>query len=146
MWAGDAELKKLFVKRYCHAHPSVDEAELLERLTESGHLAADIVGAWDAIPALGKWQIISIIFALEVYSELQKPHYMKGGPIGSIPALWDPFDIVVRKKIAKMTPEEKLVSLNKELNNGRLAMIGAMGFSASAMVPGSVPLVPDGVF
>jgi len=104
------------------------------------------VGAWEAIPYLGQAQILSVIFCLEWYAESQKPHYMKGGKMGSIPVLWDPFDLLVNKSIAKMNDAQKLGALNKELQNGRLAMIGAMGFSSAALIPGSVPGIPDGVF
>ena len=40
------------------------------------------------------------------------------------------------------TPAEKAKGLITEINNGRLAMIGIMGFCAEQKVPGSVPWGP----
>ena len=40
------------------------------------------------------------------------------------------------------SPETKAKGLVKELNNGRLAMIGIFGFISEATVPGSVPFGP----
>ena len=66
---------------------------------------------------------------------------MRGGIPGKYPAfgglplnLYDPF-----KLFGRMTEEEKARGRLKEINNGRLAMIGMMGFVAEAKVPGSVP-------
>jgi len=41
-----------------------------------------------------------------------------------------------------MTPEMRKTRMNRELANGRLAMIGIMSFIAAAKVPGSVPAIP----
>ena len=80
-----------------------------------------------------------------VLGEEGQKHYTKGGKVGYFPSfdvlphpvpfnLYDPFG---RSK--DRTPEEKERGLLVEINNGRLAMIGLMGFLAEGKVPGSVP-------
>jgi hypothetical protein len=44
--------------------------------------------------------------------------------------------------MSRMSPEKKAKSLIAEVNNGRLAMIGIMGFLAESKLPGSVPFGP----
>merc|ERR1719424_1442869 len=41
------------------------------------------------------------------------------------------------------TPEKLRYQQNKELNNGRLAMLGAASFLAAAQIDGAVPFLPD---
>jgi hypothetical protein len=112
---------------------------------------------WDAIPFLAKLQIIGAIGVFEHISEDKNflsadgtTHYMRGGKPGYMPTfkgnvhpsplnLWDPFGYA-----KQLTPEQKAQKLNVEVNNGRLAMIGLMGFVSAACVPGSVPAL-DGV-
>lgn len=107
---------------------------------------------WDAVPLAAKAQIILFIGFLEIYSEhsfiLEKQgqkHYMKGGKPGYFPTfdsnwhpvplnLYDPFST-----FASMSEEKKVRRLNMEVNNGRLAMFGIMGYLAADKVPGSVP-------
>ena len=68
-------------------------------------------------------------------------HYMRGGKPGYFPSLkkniphpipfdlWDPFGFT-----KKMSAEKKEASLRAEVNNGRLAMLGIMGFLAESKV------------
>merc|ERR1719265_470424 len=94
-------------------------------------------------------------------------HYMRGGKPGLFPAfkpakgegkkgiptddegnvllphpvplnLYDPFNLN-----AKKSDEWKAQKLQIEINNGRLAMIGLMGFLAEGAVPGSVPVLTN---
>merc|ERR1719221_110296 len=111
---------------------------------------------WDALPQASKLQILLFIGFLEFWSESSyvleqdgSKHYMRGGQPGKFPSfnelphpvpfnLWDPF------KLAKGKNREKLdKSLLAEVNNGRLAMIGIMGFLAEQKVPGAVPFLKD---
>ena len=105
--------------------------------------------AWDAIPDAGKLQIFLFVGFLEYWREVASDkHYMKGGKIGEMPDfdaavipgsalnLYDPFG---RNK--NMTDEQKAKGLVKELNNGRLAMLGIFGFLAESKIEGSVPLL-----
>jgi len=112
---------------------------------------------WDAIPFLAKLQIIGAIGVFEHISEDKnflaadgKTHYMRGGTPGYMPTfkanvhpvplnLWDPFGFT-----KKLSAEDKAKKLIAETNNGRLAMIGLMGFVSAGSVPGSVPAL-DGV-
>merc|ERR1719199_1832817 len=100
---------------------------------------------WEALPFEGKWQIIAFIGFLEWWGEFGGTHYMAGGkpgdypdfkdiPAHRIPPLYDPAGL-----FKKMSEEKKQTRLLAEINNGRLAMIGIMGFLAEGKVPGSVP-------
>eukprot|EP00520_Triparma_pacifica_P000066 CAMPEP_0118643636 /NCGR_PEP_ID=MMETSP0785-20121206/6498_1 /TAXON_ID=91992 /ORGANISM="Bolidomonas pacifica, Strain CCMP 1866" /LENGTH=257 /DNA_ID=CAMNT_0006535315 /DNA_START=342 /DNA_END=1115 /DNA_ORIENTATION=+ len=109
---------------------------------------------WDAISDEAKWQIFLVIGFLEFWSELSTPqhkHYMSGGRPGDFPDftygedgiphpvpfnLYDPF-----KFNKNMSPEKSAKGLQKEINNGRLAMFGILGFLAEQTTPGSVPLL-----
>uniref|UniRef100_A0A7S2WPD2 Plastid light harvesting protein n=1 Tax=Eucampia antarctica TaxID=49252 RepID=A0A7S2WPD2_9STRA len=106
---------------------------------------------WDALPDGAKWQIILFIGFLEWFSEAAGSHYMRGGTPGAFPKfsdnseliphpvplnLFDPFGFSKNK-----SAEAKASGLVKELNNGRLAQIGIMGFLAEQRVEGSVPLL-----
>jgi len=102
--------------------------------------------AWDAISDGAKWQIIAFVGFLEYYREVTGTHYMKGGRAGDFPDfdssvipggalnLFDPFG-----KTKKFSDEEKEKGLIKEINNGRLAMLGIIGFLSEAKIEGSVP-------
>jgi len=107
---------------------------------------------WDSLCEAGKWQIILTIGFLEfwrenayILKEEGQTHYMRGGKPGYFPTfdqlphpvpfnLFDPF-----KLSANASPEKKAKGLVAEINNGRLAQIGIMGFLAESKVPGSVP-------
>lgn len=103
--------------------------------------------AWDAISDSAKLQIFAFIGFLEFYREVAcEKHYMKGGKIGEFPAFdakvipggalnyYDPFG-----KNKNMSAEQKEAGLRKEINNGRLAMLGIFGFLSEAKIEGSVP-------
>merc|ERR1711953_1268738 len=107
---------------------------------------------WDLTPVEAKWQMILTIGFFEFWRENSyvlesdgEKHYMRGGKPGYFPSfdtlphpipfnLYDPF-----KFSKNASPEKKAKGLVTEINNGRLAMIGLMGFLAESKVPGSVP-------
>mmetsp|Transcript_15712 Transcript_15712/g.21830 ORF Transcript_15712/g.21830 Transcript_15712/m.21830 type:complete len:245 (+) Transcript_15712:71-805(+) len=106
---------------------------------------------WDALSDSAKWQIILFVGFLEWFSESAGDHYMRGGKPGAFPKfsdhpeliphpvplnLFDPFGFSGGK-----SEEAKAEGLVKELNNGRLAQIGIIGFLSEQKVEGSVPLL-----
>lgn len=112
---------------------------------------------WDALPIASKLQIILFIGFLEVYSEFTPSnkddsigglqHYTRGGIPGKYPTfdaiphpvpfnLYDPFGLS-----KNMSDDTKRKRLSAEINNGRLAMIGIIGFLCEQKIPGSVPLL-----
>merc|ERR1712029_984476 len=102
---------------------------------------------FDALSSAAKIQFFTVIAFLELIGENSyaleqsgEKHYMRGGKPGFYPSLKkvvphpDPFGLSKRA-----SPEKKERGLLAEINNGRLAMIGIMGFVAEQKVPGSVP-------
>jgi len=100
---------------------------------------------WDAIPLYGKLQIFTLIGMLESYGEILAPHYTQGGMPGYFPPikgkrpeivfnLYDPFNF-----FADNSEEKKARGRPAEVNTGRLAMFGILGFLSEAVTPGSVP-------
>jgi len=128
---------------------------------ENGIQFSDIAAAggpgdqWDALPTASKMQILAFVGLLELYSETSsvlemqgEKHYVMGGKPGFYPSfqdlrdnlgqppldLFDPFGFT-----KKMSEEKKEKALRAEINNGRLAMIGIMGYCSAAKglyVPG----------
>ncbi|CAJ1966584.1 unnamed protein product [Cylindrotheca closterium] len=87
--------------------------------------------AWDAVPDAGKQQIYGIIFLAEIISEANGVHYTKGGDLPTI--IFPPINF------GSVNESTMKVKRDRELNNGRLAMISIMSFVAAANIPGSVP-------
>jgi len=108
-------------------------------------LGRDPFAAWEAVPLLGKAQILLVLGAFEFISETAKPHYMSGGTPGKITLLgkplFDPFNY-----LGKLTPQERATKRESELKNGRLAMIGAMSVFAAHSVDGAVPGLPSAFY
>eukprot|EP00566_Odontella_aurita_P023849 CAMPEP_0113537580 /NCGR_PEP_ID=MMETSP0015_2-20120614/6901_1 /TAXON_ID=2838 /ORGANISM="Odontella" /LENGTH=207 /DNA_ID=CAMNT_0000437083 /DNA_START=97 /DNA_END=721 /DNA_ORIENTATION=+ /assembly_acc=CAM_ASM_000160 len=97
------------------------------------------IDAWAAVPDAGKAQILFTILIAEIATEAKKPHYMKGGSLPTM--VFPPIDF---SGVDAATMEKQR---NKELNNGRLAMIAIMSFISAANIPGSVPaLVGNSAF
>uniref|UniRef100_A0A7S1BIY6 Plastid light harvesting protein n=1 Tax=Corethron hystrix TaxID=216773 RepID=A0A7S1BIY6_9STRA len=103
---------------------------------------------WDAVSDDAKTQIFGVIFFLEWWSEFGGKHYMAGGKPGDFPDFkgaegmphYVPFNFYDPFGFSKNMSEEKKESrLVAEINNGRLAMIGILGFLAEQTTPGSVP-------
>jgi len=108
---------------------------------------------WDALPTAAKVQILLFIGLLEIISESSpilemsdNAHYMRGGKPGAFPkfAPWMPhpmpFELFDPFNLSKnASPEKKANGLLVEINNGRLAMLGIMGFLAESKVEGAVP-------
>jgi len=130
------------------------------KLSLSGLSFEDISNAgsppeqWDALPTQSKLQILGAISLLEVFGEASylteaqgEKHYMMGGKPGFYPSIKNagvphpvPFDLYDPFGISKnASKEKKEKGLIVEINNGRLAMLGIMGFVSEAKVPGSVP-------
>merc|ERR1712187_170032 len=109
---------------------------------------------WDKIGYSAQLQIILTIGLFEFWSESTylleqegQKHYMRGGKPGYFPSfkelphpvpftLYDPFNLNSKK-----SDEWKARGRLAEINNGRLAMLGLMGFLSEAKIPGSVPFL-----
>jgi len=89
------------------------------------------IDAWDAVPDAGKAQILATIFIAELVTESKGTHYMKGGDLPTM--VFPPIDF------SGVDAGTLKVKQDRELNNGRLAMIAIMSFLAEANIPGSVP-------
>jgi hypothetical protein len=106
---------------------------------------------WDALSDAAKWQIILFIGFLEWFSEAAGTHYMRGGVPGKFPKFSDHKELIPHPMPLNLfdpfgfsngaSAEKKEAGLIKELNNGRLAMIGIVGFISEQRVEGSVPLL-----
>jgi len=106
---------------------------------------------WDALSDPAKWQIILFVGFLEWFSEIGGTHYMRGGVPGAYPKFSDSPDTIPHPVPLNLydpfgfsknaSAEQKASGLVKEINNGRLAMLGIMGFLAEQKLEGSVPFL-----
>jgi hypothetical protein len=124
------------------------------KITLDGQKFADLLGAtpletWDNVPLAGKLQILFLGLTVEVATEMQKPHYLRGGKLGDVPVPfgWDPlrfmdtFKTPIKGRVGGKTKEQMIAeSRASEVKNGRLAMLGIASCYAAQVVPNSVPL------
>lgn len=89
------------------------------------------IDAWAAVPDAGKAQILGTIFIAELVTESKGVHYTKGGDLPTM--VFPPIDF------SGVDADTLKVKQDRELNNGRLAMIAIMSFLSAANIPGSVP-------
>lgn len=93
------------------------------------------IDAWEVVPLAGKAQIFAVIFCAELSAETKGTHYTKGGPLPEV--VFPKFDF------SNVNPDTLATKRNRELNNGRLAMIAIMSYISAHNVPGSVPALVD---
>jgi len=99
--------------------------------------------AWDAVPGWGKAQMLIFAglaeFTDEYFHKTRGTHYMSGGTPGKnmVPGLYDPLGFSKGKSEAELAKGR-----DREIKNGRLAMIGVAGLYCAATIEGSVPLQP----
>jgi len=85
----------------------------------------------------GKWHILTTIFIAEMLTETRNPHYMRGGDLPKIV-----FPPRMAEDITEGWREDKMkLKQARELNNGRLAMVGVASFLAEYYNPGAVPIL-----
>lgn len=102
------------------------------------------IEAWDAVPGIGKVQMLLFAGLIELHDELffsrRGDHYLRGGTPGKnmVPGLYDPLGLN-----AKKTDDELARGRDVEIKNGRLAMIGFIGLWAQANISGAIPVMGD---
>lgn len=90
---------------------------------------------WDALSENLKWYVILTVGFLEIIDEADtKGHYVTGK---KTPGMHPVF----ARDQSKLSEESQMKARVKEINNGRLAMLGIMGFVSASSVPGSVPIL-----
>jgi len=108
-----------------------------------GSIPSKGLEAWDAVPGWGKVQMLIFAGLIEFHDELffsrRGTHYLRGGTPGKnmVPGLYDPAGLYKSKSEAALAKGR-----DREIKNGRLAMIGIAGLYAAATIEGSVPLQP----
>jgi len=89
---------------------------------------------WDALSTDLKYWVILSVGALELIDEAdQKGHYINGEK--------EPGRHPIFQRKTNASSEKLSEGKIKEINNGRLAMLGIMGFVSESSVPGSVPVL-----
>jgi len=89
---------------------------------------------WDALDNEWKWSIILTVGLLEFLDEGdEKGHYLTGAR--------DPGRHPVFQRKTGKSAEKLAEGRVKEINNGRLAMLGIMGFVSSSTISGAVPIL-----
>jgi len=89
--------------------------------------------AWEATPVEGKLQIALVGGILELLTESEGDHYMRGGTPGDLKFFNKSF------LSSKMSEEEKKRRALAELKHGRAAMLFLASIIAANNIPGSVP-------
>ena len=154
LWYRAAEIKHSRVAMLACTGWLVNQYELyfpgeLATGTKFASLGKNPLESWAATPYDGKVQILFAIGLAEFHSEFgsnaegkgYKKHFTAGGPFpgNQIERTASGWQDVWGGKVINIpagpedTPEKFRKQQNAELNNGRLAMIGIMGFSAAAL-------------